>query len=155
MGNKRDGKFYLKNEKKIMQSLNLTPTPQSGAGWIHKEDGYNSEIVAQLKSTDADSYRINLLDWNKLLYHANVEHKAPLFVVEFLTNGEQLLILRKQDIERIALSITGVERLEYKEEGNIEVEAAEKEENEIIKSTKKSREEFYKERESKWTLKKN
>ena len=49
---KRTGKFYFRNEKEVLKSLGLTPTPQSGAGWVAKEDGENEIILAQLKSTD-------------------------------------------------------------------------------------------------------
>ena len=59
---KRSTKFYRKNEAEVMQQLGLKPTKNSGAGWIEKEDGQNDYIIAQLKSTDANSIKVNLRD---------------------------------------------------------------------------------------------
>ena len=55
---KRSTKFYRKNEEEVMRSLGLTPTKNSGAGWIEKEDGQNEHVICQLKSTDAQSIRV-------------------------------------------------------------------------------------------------
>ena len=74
-----------------MEEYGLKATPQSGAGWLIKEDGQNENIIAQLKSTDAQSYRISLDDIDKLEYHAMVENKIPLFIIEFLERDERYL----------------------------------------------------------------
>ena len=58
MSTKRSGKFYRKNEQDVMRSLGLEPTPNSGSGWIVKEDGQTDDLICQLKSTDANSIRI-------------------------------------------------------------------------------------------------
>jgi hypothetical protein len=80
---KRSGKFYRRNEAEVMQRFGLTPTKNSGAGWLEKEDGYNDFILSQLKSTDAESIRLTLLDIHKLEYHAITEHKLPVFMNSF------------------------------------------------------------------------
>ena len=59
---KRSGKFYRKNEKEVMESLGLKPTYNSGSGWVEKEDGQNEDVICQLKSTDAQSIKINQKD---------------------------------------------------------------------------------------------
>lgn len=103
---KRNGKFYFKNEKQIMKKLGLIPTPGSGSGWINKEDGENNFILAQLKSTDSSSIKINKLDMDKLEYHANVAHKIPLFVLQFLEDDSLFLVLRPENLVDIYNHIT-------------------------------------------------
>ena len=76
-------KFWFKNEKDVMKRLRLNSVPGSGSDWINKEDGENDTVMVQLKSTEADSYRVNYLDIEKLEYHAQVAHKIPIFLVEF------------------------------------------------------------------------
>lgn len=108
MGNlkrKRSGKFYYKNENETMKKLGLTPTKGSGNGWLEKEDGLNDEVIAQLKSTDANSIKISLEDLNKLNYNAKVDHKAPLFVIQFLSTGELFILMKPQDATVIVNSL--------------------------------------------------
>ena len=99
---KRSGKFYRNNEKEVMRSLGLTPTPNSGSGWICKEDGQSEELICQLKSTDAKSIKIVKSDIDTLEYNALVAHKLPVFVIQFLSTNECFLVLRPEDITDIA-----------------------------------------------------
>ena len=47
MVNNRSGKFYRNNEKQIMQSLGLEPTPNSGRrfDWVIKRKREEEEIM--------------------------------------------------------------------------------------------------------------
>lgn len=138
---KRTGKFYSKNEKKIMESLGLTPTKMSGGGWIEKEDGYNDYILCQHKSTDANSYRLTREDFRKLEYHALVEKKMPLFVVEFLSDGELYLIIKPEDLTSIVNHIELPKgSLEVKSELLEDIqETPKKKTTKVIKSGNKNR----------------
>lgn len=149
---KRNGKFYSKNEKKVMELYGLKATPMSGAGWLIKEDGQNENIIAQLKSTDYSSYKINLDDIDKLEYHALVENKIPLFIIEFLQRDERYFLIKPQNLYKLSNLL---ECKEYKSDGiinelNIENDEINKEnENGKIKivSSLKAKEKFYKELE--------
>lgn len=148
---RRSTKFYRKNEEKTMEMLGLTPTKNSGAGWIEKEDGYNDYILAQLKSTDAQSMSVKLLDLHKLEYHAAVEHKLPVFVVEFLETSELYLLVKPNDLTQVAQYLkTGQCNI------NPPIELIEPTESTIVNSKKaisssaRSKEKFWKEREAKW-----
>ena len=79
----RSGKFYRKNEKEVMESLGLTPTPGSGCGEVWKEDGQNDYVICQLKSTDANSIRVQQKDIRTLEHNAAVSHKIPVFAIQF------------------------------------------------------------------------
>ena len=106
---KRSGKFYYKNEKQTLKSLGLKQVPGSGNGWVHKEDGENEYVLAQLKSTDAKSISLKLLDIEKLEYHANVSHKIPVFIVQFLKSNDVFRLARPLDMPALAEYIkTGI-----------------------------------------------
>mgnify|MGYP007130343538 CR=1 FL=1 len=144
---KRTGKFYSRNEKETLSKLGLTPAPMSGAGWIIKEDGENEIAMVQLKSTDASSYRIDLLDLKKLEYHAEVSNKVPIFLVQFLTRDKLYAILSIEDIKEVSKALeTGEtpERITFVEQASVE-----QEQNEPVKKIKastKAREQFFRER---------
>lgn len=93
----RSQRFYRRNEQNVMRGLGFEPTPNSGSGWIIKEDGQTEHTIAQLKSTDAESIRINLNDINILERNAAIAHKRPIFVVQFLQSQEIFLVIRPDD----------------------------------------------------------
>lgn len=99
---KRSGKFYRKNEKEVMEALGLEQTLNSGSGWIEKEDGQSEHVIAQLKSTDAQSIKIELKDIHTLEYNAEVAHKLPVFVVQYLATGETFLLLKPELLSDLA-----------------------------------------------------
>lgn len=96
---KRNPKFWFKNEKELMRSIGLDPTPGSGNRLI-KEDGQNHHIIAQLKSTEKRSITFKLDDLKTLFYNAEVSHKTPLFINQFM-DGPILLTMRLEDLQDI------------------------------------------------------
>lgn len=102
MAMKRSGKFYRKNEKEVMEQLGFTPTPNSGSGWIVKEDGQSDDMICQLKSTDASSISIKLADIHTLQYNGQTVHKIPVFAVQFLKTNEVFLLVSPDNIEDVA-----------------------------------------------------
>ena len=148
---KRSGKFYRKNENEVMKLLGFKPTKNSGAGWIEKEDGENEHCLCQLKSTDANSIKINKLDIDKLLYHASVSKKLPVFAVQFLENNEIFLLVKPEDLSDIAKYIETQEPPKLIESIiNIGHEVGHQESVKRIKSGGSAREEFTKENEKKF-----
>ena len=150
---KRSGKFYYKNEKDVMKFLGLNPVPGSGSGWVHKEDGESDTVMVQLKSTDASSYRIDMLDIKKLEYHASVSHKVPIFLVQFLKQDKLYAIVEVGNIDDLcnAFSINPIEKKE------VLVPITEHcitEDRPKIKSSKKSRDSFYKQKEENYVRRK-
>jgi hypothetical protein len=105
----RSQKWYRDNEKRLIKKLGLTPSPGSGAGWLQKEDGHNDNLLVQLKSTDANSFRLNLDDMRKLEYHAMIEHKVPVFIVEFIQQDKVYLVINQDDLKATyeALDLNG------------------------------------------------
>lgn len=103
----RSGRFYRRNEKEVMQTLGMKPTPNSGSGWVNKEDGESEHLLAQLKSTDKQSMVLHKLDFDKLLSNSATAHKLPVFVVQWLSDGQVYLMVRPQDLDVVAAELCG------------------------------------------------
>lgn len=146
---KRTGKFYYKNEKEVLSRLGLAPAPQSGAGWIVKEDGENELVMVQLKSTDNSSYKLDMLDIKKLEYHAQVSNKVPIFLIQFLRQDKIYAVVDIANINDLYNAFELKEapkRMQIGNDANIIKDAK-------IKASKNSRDKFYREQENKFSSK--
>lgn len=147
---KRSGKFYYKNERETLEALGFKQVPGSGNGWIAKEDGESDNTLVQLKSTENASYTVLLLDLKKLEVHAEIEHKFPLFLIQFL----------KQDKIYALVSIENLEDLnDMIKTGKVKERAVSVQESTTVKRKKISSsssaiKSYRKEQESKWQKKK-
>lgn len=154
MANKRSGKWYRNNEAKLMRMFGLEPTPNSGSGWIVKEDGQSEDVICQLKSTDASSMKIQLQDIQKLEYNAIVAHKLPVFAIQFIQNDDIYLLVKPTDLVDLAHYInTGGSRSTV--EIPVDTDENELEETETcpvitIRSSSSARESFRREYEKKF-----
>lgn len=146
---KRSGKFYYKNEKEVVKSLGLQPVPGSGSGWIHKEDGESETLLVQLKSTDADSYRVDMLDIKKLEYHADVSHKSPVFLIQFLKQNKIYALVDISNLDELFKAMVKKEKPNKIVENEIHTIEKDK-----IKSSQKSRTDFFKEQEERYVKRK-
>lgn len=148
---KRSGKFYRNNEKEVMRSLGFKPTPNSGSGWIVKEDGQNEELICQLKSTDAKSIKIVKSDIDTLEYNALVSHKLPVFVIQFLSTNECFLLVRPEDINDVSKYLkTGEVPNNRFSDIEIETDIEEHKPRKMIGSSSKARKAFEKENDEKY-----
>ena len=161
MGNNqpRSFKFYRKNEEEVMKSLGLKPTKNSGSGWIEKEDGQNDYVICQLKSTDAQSIKVNQKDIRTLEKNAMIEHKIPMFAIQFLNTGEVWLMLKPDDLPDAAEYIlTGSIKENRLEQLGIDLEASEDIRaisHKSIKSSGSSRERFHEQQNKKYNKKRS
>lgn len=153
MAMKRSGKFYRKNEAEVMRSLGLEPTPNSGSGWLVKEDGQSEYVICQLKSTDANSIKVNKKDLDVLSYNAAVAHKLPVFAIQFLQSSEVYLIVKP---EMLCEAAKYIETGEYESANKFvgidlsEHETMTSKTKKVIKSSSNARERFNKENERKF-----
>lgn len=153
---KRSGKFYRKNEAEVMKSLGLEPTKNSGSGWVEKEDGQSEHVICQLKSTDAQSIKVNKKDLDVLSYNAAVSHKLPVFAIQFLQSNEVYLIVKP---EMLCEAAKYIETGEYDSaQSHLEFMGVDLSEHEdmtvtprrVIKSSSNAREKFHQENERKF-----
>lgn len=150
---KRSGKFYRKNEAEVMLSLGLKPTKNSGSGWIEKEDGQSENVICQLKSTDANSIKVNKKDLDVLSYNAAVAHKLPVFAIQFLQSNEVYLIVKPEMLCEAAKYIETGEYISANE--FVGIDLIEHEDmtisaKKVIKSSSNAREKFRRENEQKF-----
>lgn len=143
---KRSGKFYYRNEKETLEKLGFVQVPGSGNGWIAKEDGENELALVQLKSTDSNLYTLKQFDMKQLEYHAQVEHKVPIFLIQFLQQDKVYAVVNVENL---------VELTEAIKEGSLKERMVVKDEVEVVGrktvgTAKKAREEFHKEKEKEY-----
>ena len=156
MAMKRSGKFYRNNEAQVMKSLGLTPTKNSGSGWIEKEDGQSEHVICQLKSTDANSIKVNKKDLDVLSYNAAVTHKIPVFAIQFLQSNEVYLIVKPEVLCDAAKYIetgeydSGQSQLEFMGIDLSELEDTTTSPKRVIKSSSNARDKFHEERDKKF-----
>lgn len=150
---KRSGKFYRKNEADVMRQLGFRPTKNSGSGWVEKEDGISEDAICQLKSTDANSIKVNKKDLDVLSYNAAVAHKLPVFAIQFLQSNEVYLIIKP---ELLCEAAKYIETGEYESANEfVGIDLSEHEDitvtpKRVIKSSSNAREEFHRENEKKF-----
>lgn len=146
---KRSGKFYFRNEREVMESLGLKQVKGSGNQWdSSKEDGENEYLLCQLKSTDAQSIRVQQVDIRKLEEHAQLSHRTPLFAIQFLNTQEVWLMMKPEDVPFVSEYIkTGKTE---KRENVIEVQDVKQKKVKVIASSSDAREQFESERRSKY-----
>lgn len=161
MGNNqpRSFKFYRKNEEEVMKTLGLKPTKNSGSGWIEKEDGQNDYVICQLKSTDAQSIKVNQKDIRTLENNALVEHKIPVFAIQFLNTGEVWLMIKPDDLpDASEYILTGSIKENRLEQLGIDLEASEDImtiSHKSVKSSGSSREMFHEQQSKKYNKKRS
>jgi hypothetical protein len=151
-GRQRSQKWYLKNEAEVMTDLGLTPTKGSGGGWIEKEDGQNDHIIAQLKSTDKESYKLKKLDLERLEYNASVSRKVPVFIIQFLQDDTRYALMAIEDIPKINEYLNTGEITNSSDE-DLDVvieELTPKPNGKKIGSGSKAREKFNKQKQKEW-----
>lgn len=160
MSRKYSGKFYNKREKEVMKKFNLIPSPQSGAGWVIKEDGYNDNVMAQLKSTSVNSYKVSLTDIDKLEYHAEIEHKIPVFIIDFIERDEQYILVNSIYFNELLKVYKKDSDKVIETSNNFIPQESKKVRKKIISSSEKGKDKVYKEiekdkelKEQKWQLK--
>lgn len=147
----RSFKFYRRNEREVMEALGLKPTKNSGSGWIEKEDGQNDYVICQLKSTDAQSIKVNQKDIRTLENNALVEHKIPMFAIQFLNTGEVWLMVKPEDISQVGECLEAGEKPVGLDLG---IQLGEELEQQVsvkkVRSSVCSREQFYNQRSKKY-----
>lgn len=122
---------------------------------VEKEDGQNDYVICQLKSTDAQSIKVNQKDIRILEKNARIEHKIPMFAIQFLNTGEVWIMLRPEDISDTSEYILTGDIIHNNRLKDLGINLDDSDELEsvnvnTIKSSSKSREKFFDERNKKY-----
>lgn len=120
---------------------------------MEKEDGQSEHVICQLKSTDANSIKVNKKDLDVLSYNAAVAHKLPVFAIQFLQSNEVYLIVKP---EMLCEAAKYIETGEYESANEfVGIDLTEHETmisapRRVIKSSSNAREKFHQENEKKF-----
>lgn len=154
---RRSGRDWFKNEKEVMELLGLKQVPGSGSSWVAREDGENENVLCQLKSTDAQSIRVQLQDIHELQIHALTSHKLPVFAIQFRQTNEVFLLISPLELHEAAQYLADprvFKQLVLKPAMDAAVRETEDwDPPKVIKSSSKSREKFQREREKNYKKK--
>lgn len=148
---KRSGKFYYRNERETLESLGFKQIPGSGNGWIAKEDGESDNTLVQLKSTENASYTVSLLDLKKLEVHAEIEHKFPLFLIQFLKQDKIYALVSIENLE----DLNDMVKTGKVKERTVSIQESTAVKRKKISSSSSAIKSYRKEQESKWKKKKS
>ena len=110
-------------------------------------------MICQLKSTDANSIKVNKKDLDVLSYNAAVAHKLPVFAIQFLQSNEVYLIVKPEMLCEAAKYIETGEYISANEFVGIDLsehETMTPTRKRVIKSSSNAREQFNKENEKKF-----
>ena len=116
-------------------------------------------MICQLKSTDAQSIKVNQKDIRILEKNAMIEHKIPMFAIQFLNTGEVWLMLKPDDLpDASEYILTGSIKENRLEQLGIDLEASEDIRtisHKSIKSSGSSRERFHEQQNKKYNKKRS
>lgn len=149
---RRSGKDWFRNEAEVMNILGLEQVPGSGSSWIAREDGENDNVLCQLKSTDAQSIRVQLQDIHELQVHALTSHKIPVFAIQFRDSNEVFLLVSPVQLQEVAEYLVDPRKKPEKTE-ILGDGLGEWEPPEPVGSAKKARERFQRENDKKFEKK--
>lgn len=149
---RRSGKDWFRNEAEVMKLLGLEQVPGSGSSWIAREDGENENVLCQLKSTDAQSIRVQLQDIHELQVHALTSHKLPVFAIQFRDSNEVFLLVSPVQLHEVAEYLVDPRKRHDKTE-ILGDGLGEWEPPEPVGSAKKARERFQRENSKKFEKK--
>ena len=109
-------------------------------------------MLCQLKSTDAQSIRVQLQDIHELQVHALTSHKLPVFAIQFRDSNEVFLLVSPVQLQEVAEYLVDPrkkpERTEILGDGFGEWEP-----QEPVGSAKRARERFQRENSKKFEKK--
>ncbi len=69
----------------------------SGNGWVRKGDVRSAQELWECKITSAKSFSLKYDDLRKVFEQAIVDGRIPIFMVEFMKQGESFVVLTKDD----------------------------------------------------------
>lgn len=69
----------------------------SGNGWVRKADVRAKDELWECKITSAKSYSLKQADLEKLNNQALMDGRIPIFLIEFMAQGDSFVVLSKDD----------------------------------------------------------
>lgn len=86
-----------RQERNLAKELHGSVNAGSGNQWLRKGDVRSSKELWECKITSAKSYSLKHADLYKLNEQALMDGRIPIFLVEFMEQGDSFVVLSKDD----------------------------------------------------------
>jgi hypothetical protein len=86
-----------RQERALAREVQGSVNAGSGNGWVRKGDVRAEQELWELKITSAKSFSLKYEDLRKVYEQALVDGRIPIFLVEFMKQGESFVVLTKDD----------------------------------------------------------
>ena len=90
---KKADRYHEKQEKKIAEEIGGRVQPGSGSRWGYRRDVVSSACQVEAKWTDKLSFNLVLRDWEFLRKQALLQDRIPVYVVEFRTKEQSVVVV--------------------------------------------------------------
>lgn len=86
-----------RQERTLAKELGGSVNAGSGNGWVRKGDVRSEQELWECKVTSAKSYSLKHADLDTLYKQALMDGRIPIFLIEFLKQGDSFVVLTKDD----------------------------------------------------------
>lgn len=86
-----------RQERTLAKEVQGSVNAGSGNGWVRKGDVRSDKELWELKITSAKSYSLKYDELRKLFEQALMDGRIPIFLVEFMKQGESFVVLTQDD----------------------------------------------------------
>lgn len=86
-----------RQERTLAKELGGSVNAGSGNGWVRKGDVRSEKELWECKVTSAKSYSLKHADLDTVYKQALMDGRIPIFLVEFLKQGDSFVVLTKDD----------------------------------------------------------
>ncbi len=86
-----------RQERGLAKELGGSVNAGSGNGWVRKGDVRSDKELWECKITSAKSFSLKYDDLRKVFEQAIIDGRIPIFMVEFMKQGESFVVLTKDD----------------------------------------------------------
>jgi hypothetical protein len=97
-------KKWIIKERDDAEAFQGKRTKGSGNQWANRGDVKTPYYLIEDKTTDKKSYSITIETWKKIWEEAVLSKKIPILSIKFNKNGDELIVLSKNDFLNIVMT---------------------------------------------------
>lgn len=105
-----------RQERTLAKELGGSVNAGSGNGWVRKGDVRSEKELWECKVTSAKSYSLKHADLDTVYKQALMDGRIPIFLIEFLKQGDSFVVLTKDDYMELREQAFGNEATDAKSE---------------------------------------
>jgi hypothetical protein len=105
-----------RQERTLAKEVAGSVNAGSGNGWVRKGDVRSDKELWECKVTSAKSFSLKHADLRTVFEQALMDGRIPVFLVEFIKQGESFVVLTKDDYMEMRSTYFGNETTDAKSE---------------------------------------